>query len=230
MLIQIVALYKAELDIRALMAWGHLQRALASFGIGGPETLAADLKAFMGEIIENEAASLFEHVSSSSSFRNARTRIIDPGQPLQEAKAHALRKVGGEIDLYVAALERAREPAREGSGNQINVFGQAIVQTGDFSLASMTVSLDENSKTEIVAALEAVKSALREAGDAPFNKEEVLELIEDAKSEVGEAEPNMTRLKGALLGIATTIQSVAALRPAYDTLKGALALVGISLP
>lgn len=232
MLVEIIGLYRAELDIQALIAWGHLQRILANVGIGRLETLADDLKAFMGGIIERVAASLLDHINSTSPFKKKQTDIIDPVSPLQEAKAHALSKVNCEIDLYVAGLEQAARLAQERGSTSVNVYGGqvGILQTGNLSTASMTITLDSISKSEIVTALEAVETALHDIREPPFNMAEVLSLIQDSKGEASKSEPNVTRLKGALLGIATSIQSVAALRPAYETLKGALALVGVTLP
>ena len=89
----------------------------------------------------------------------------------------------------------------------------------------MTVTLDDISKREIVAALETVGKALSDIMEPPFHKEEVLGVVQDCKAEAGKPMPNVTRLKGALITVATSIQSVAALKPAYETLKGALALV-----
>ena len=52
MYVHILGLYEDELDIQASMAWGQLSRVLAAVGVGPLERLAADLKGFMGEIIE----------------------------------------------------------------------------------------------------------------------------------------------------------------------------------
>lgn len=232
MLVQIIELYKAELDIQASMAWGHLQRTLANVGIGRLDTLAADLKVFMGETIERVAAGLLDHINNSSPFKNKRTEIIDPVKPLEEAKDHALRKVDCEIDLYVAGVGQVARQTQQGGTTYVNVSGGqvGILQTGNFSSASMTVTLDANSKREIVAALESVENSVRNIQETPFDKVEVLELVRDSKAEADKPKPNLTRLKAALLAIAASIQPVAALKPAYETLKGALALVGVTLP
>ena len=57
MLVQITEIYRAELDIQASMAWGHLQRVLANVDIDVLETLTNDLKVFMTETIEGMAMS-----------------------------------------------------------------------------------------------------------------------------------------------------------------------------
>lgn len=232
MLLQIIELYKAELDIQASMAWGHLQRVMASAGVGGMETLADDLKAFMTKTIDGISATLLKHINNSSPFRSKTTGIIDAVKPLEEAKAHALRKVDCEIDLYVAKLEQSARQTQESGGTKVAIYGGqvGIVQTGDFSTASLIVTLDDTAKREIVAALDKVEEALREIRETPFNKEEVLREVQECKAEADKPKPNVTRMKGALLAVANSIQTVAALKPAYETLKGALALVGITLP
>ena len=102
--------------------------------------------------------------------------LIDPVKPLEEAKVHALSKVYCEIELYVAGLERAARQMQERGGTSVNVYGGevGILQTGNFSSAFMTVTLDDISKREIVAALETVGKALSDIRKPPFHKEEVL--------------------------------------------------------
>ena len=56
------------------------------------------------------------------------------------------------------------------------------------------------------------------------------EVIVDARSELAKPQPNALRMRGALTGIATTIQTLGAAAPAYVLLKGALALLGVHLP
>ena len=184
----------------------------------------------MKEIIEGLTANLMEHIGSSRPFNKDVTGHVDPTKQLEDAKAHALNKVGCEIDLYTAGLERAMRDAQQHRPTSVNVHGPVgILQTGDYSTASMTITLDDTSKKEIVTALETVEAAIRDLQDTPFDKAELLELIRESKAEASEHQPKTTRLKGFLLGIATSIQSVAALRPAYETLKGALALIGVPL-
>ena len=94
----------------------------------------------------------------------------------------------------------------------------------------MTVHLDSTSKQQIERALDAVEKALGEAAHTPFDRAEISEMIQESRSELDKPAPNVSRLRSLMLGIATTIQTMASLRPAYDAIKGGLALVGVTLP
>jgi hypothetical protein len=194
--------------------------------------LAVDLKAFMGEIIEWIASGLLDHLRQRSPLRQERQLTIDPTDRLSERKAHAIRKVYSEIDLLMARLEQAASVAQNGGDTHVNIYGGqvGIVQTGASSTASMTVRLDSTSKQEIAKALDTVETALGKAAHAPFNRAEISEMIRESKSELEKPGPNVSRLRSLMAGVATSIQTVASLRPAYDAIKGALALVGVTLP
>ena len=51
-----------------------------------------------------------------------------------------------------------------------------------------------------------------------------------AKSEVALEKPNLARLRGSLMAIATTVQALGSAAPAYQLLKATAALVGVTLP
>ena len=142
--VHILGLYEDELDIQGSLAWGQLSTVLGIVGVGPPEQLAVDLKAFMGEIIEWIASGLFDHLKQMSPLRQERQLTVDPSDRLGKRKAHAIRKVCSEIDLFVARLEQATRVAQDGGDTHVNVYGGqiGILQTGASSTASMTVQLD----------------------------------------------------------------------------------------
>jgi hypothetical protein len=225
----ILGLYEDELDVQAALAFGELSRVLDAVGIGPLEHLAADLKAFMGDMIQWLFEGLLDHLTHKSLLRQERLLSIDPFEQLSTRKTHAIRKTFSEIDLLVARLERADQ----NDGNtQVNIYGGqvGILQTGSSSTASMTVHLDSTSKNEIAKALATVEKAIGEAASVPFDRAEISEMIRESKSELDKPKLNMSRLRSLMLGVAGSVQTVAALRPAYDAIKGALALVGVTLP
>jgi hypothetical protein len=65
-------------------------------------------------------------------------------------------------------------------------------------------------------------------GEQGFNKSEIVELIDESKAELAKDKPNVSRLRGLLPSIALAIQTSAALRPAYEIFKRALALMGLT--
>jgi hypothetical protein len=94
----------------------------------------------------------------------------------------------------------------------------------------MAVHLDATSKKEIAKALDAVEKALGEAAHVPFHSAEISEMVRESMSELDKPGPNVCRLRSLMVGVATSIQTVASLRPAYDAIKGGLALLGVTLP
>jgi hypothetical protein len=196
--------------------------------------LAADLKAFMGEIIEWMESGLSNRLSQIPFFKSGQDQPTprDPLARLSEGKVHAIRKVHSEIDLFVAGLEQVARVAQNGGATHVNIYGGqvGILQTGASSTASTTVHLDGTSKREIAKALNTVEKALGEATHVPFDRAEISEMIEESKSELDKPGPNVSRLRSLMVGVATSIQTVASLRPAYDAIKGGLALMGVTLP
>jgi hypothetical protein len=228
MYLHIFELYQNELDIQVSMAWGQLQKVLATVGIGSMDHLATDLKAFMAETFEWITSGLCDRLRHSPFLRQGRDHVVR----FDERKAHAIRKVYSEVDLFVAGLEQAARVAQNGGATHVNIYGSqvGILQTGASSTASMTVHLDSTSKQEITKALNTVEKALGEAAHVPFDRGEISEMIRESQSELDKPRPNVSRLRSLMQGVATSIQTVASLRPAYDAIKGGLALLGVTLP
>lgn len=66
--------------------------------------------------------------------------------------------------------------------------------------------------------------------DAISNKDEVVELIVEARDELARDRPNRRRIASVLSGVAQVVETAAALGPAYGAVKLAAAQLGISLP
>lgn len=65
---------------------------------------------------------------------------------------------------------------------------------------------------------------------AGFSRDEVAELVEDARTELEKPKPNGFRLTNVLTGVATAVQTAASLQPAYQALKAGVLPLGIFLP
>jgi hypothetical protein len=75
-----------------------------------------------------------------------------------------------------------------------------------------------------------IQSQLERVDSLPaYPKEEIVELITEAQSEVAKPKPNGTKLRSALTDISTAIQTVGSLNDAYQLLKAALIPFGIYL-
>ena len=95
----------------------------------------------------------------------------------------------------------------------------------------MTIKLGGEEHREIETALKAIEQALEQAASlSAIERRQSLELVSDVKNELQREEPNRFRIRGALEGLATTIQTISAAPQAYQLLKGAAALLGLQLP
>jgi hypothetical protein len=230
---EFLELYRNELDIQASMAWGQLKTVLMTVGVRDLSEFGTDLKSFIEEMINWLTADLMKRLEEVfRPFEKMSRGAANPQDHLEKAKTHAIRKIYTEIDLFEAALTQKGQAAEDPGGTHVTISGGqvGILQTGAFSTASMVVRLDSTSKQEIAKALGAVEKALEEAAHVPFDRAEISEMIRESKSELGKPRPNVPLLRSLMQGVATSIQTVASLRPAYDAIKGGLALVGVTLP
>ena len=58
----------------------------------------------------------------------------------------------------------------------------------------------------------------------------MLELVGELDTEAAKERPNNLKITSGLSTIGQSISTVAALKPAYETVKGVAALFGVSLP
>jgi hypothetical protein len=65
---------------------------------------------------------------------------------------------------------------------------------------------------------------------AQFNRDDVGAIVHEAKEEVEKERPNGARLRALVAGIGSAIAYAPKLRAAYDTLKWAAGMIGVSLP
>ena len=127
-----------------------------------------------------------------------------------------------------------RHVEREGRAGQavFNFHGPVgAVQTGPGAVANVVQHIGPHDRAEILRALAQLAAAIQALGQwSGPPREQVLELVDECRVEVERAEPNGLRIAAVAMGIAAAVQTVADGRPAYDTLKAALAVVGVSLP
>lgn len=213
-----------EFRVRASLIWHAFARAFEVKGLMLNETIAAELKQRIADKIKTTSDDLSKHYD--------RAAQLMPGLPIRKSlnnlRDAAVERICTEID-YVLLKHTSSSPP---GGNVVTIYqGFGIVQTGAGASASFTVNLGGEERREIETALKAVEKALKEAASlSSTGREQALELVSDINKELNRKEPNGFRIRGALQGLATTIQTVAAAPEAYQLLKGAAALLGLQLP
>ena len=219
-----------DIEIRALIVWQNLARVLSNVGISPSETLADDLKKHVSRYLDSIYSYPYECLQ-----RIVRLIGIGAASSLTDARDRAVTKVNAEIDLFVLSLLRRAEAKEQQPGSPQPIFNiyspLGSIQTGPSATANVVMNLSSQDREVLIEALELVKRGLSVVKDLPGHpKEEVLDLVEEAKTEVSKPKPNGMRLGSVLMAVATAIQTVGSLQPAYQALKAALLPLGIQLP
>ena len=189
---------------------------------------SARIKEFLTTIIKAQSSKLLAVVLERQPFKGSGPFGTNVSDEFGAVLNRTRRDVEVEVDLWLAALNQDQ---RSAGTTQVNVAGDVgIVQTGDYASASQAIVLDGEGKDAIARALEQVAQGLEETPGGQFNVNDIKELVRECQDELVKGEPNHTKLKASLVGIATAIQTSAALGPAYQALKGALGFLGITLP
>ena len=230
LIVEIREICAREVGIRALLIWQALVRVMSNLGVEPDENLAAALK----NEVENYSP---RALADLTDILNKNTRNIGCGEPepLESAWGQAMRKVYAEIDLFVASLfanTQRKQKQPDSSRSVFNFYSPVgVFQTGAGATAGVTQIFGSQEQEALIRALDLVKQNLiNSEGLAGDLREEMLDLIEEGQTEVKKPKPNGMRIQSVLMAVATTIQTVGSLQPAYQALKAALLPLGIFLP
>jgi hypothetical protein len=217
-----------EAKHRVSTAWEQVRAVLGSRGVSSAPSLADELKAELaGHSDVADLVDLFRKDATLIGFGN---RALESERSIETACDLALRWVNTEIDLYAASL--ASMPAAAISQAVHNYYGPVAVLSGPGAVANVSQVIGAEDRQALVAAVDALTQVVRrlteeELGQQPADVEELLRgLREQAERE----RPNRLSLASAATGLATVVQTVGALKPAYEAVRSALAPFGIDLP
>lgn len=142
----------------------------------------------------------------------------------------------GTFQISPAGLDALEQwEGRRGSTRAASMFHfhspVGVVQTGPGATASVVQALGAEHRGALLHALRLVGEALSAMKELPgSSKEEVLELVEEGRTEIQKPRPNGIRLGAVLSAVAAAIQTAGSLQPAYQALKTVLVRLGIPLP
>jgi hypothetical protein len=149
------------------------------------------------------------------------TRVVD----------REIVRVTSEVDLMAASATGAAEIAGSQSPGMVFHGPVGVVQTGPGSFGVAVQHIDQTATDAIRKALDEITTALSAGIEEPsFNVQDVSEMVEQSRAELDKTKPNAPKLVAMLSGIGSVISYVPKLRAAYETLKWALAFVGVTLP
>lgn len=218
---------------RGQLAWQTYFRFLTTAGISYSDTLADELKELVSYHLPEKLSDLKGYVKQNTNLVGQSDLFDCLALELGKARAATLAKVGTEIDLFVHSLRKKEEMKSEGkSATIVNIYSPVgSVQTGDYSTANVTQHLDADVRVALSEALNQITATLADSKIAlPQPKAEIVELVYEGQQELRKNTPNITKLRSLLSAVGGSIQTVASMKPSYETLKQALTFLGISLP
>ncbi len=220
----------SEFSIRATVAWQNWARALAT----QPTVPLANLRSTLIAAIEGclrvdgaDSSDLAQHYVEAKNLGNVAS---EPADTLARMAQRAVDKITIEIDF--AILEATKSQPADSQSATFNIYAPiGVIQTGAGSTASVQQHFGPTERDTIRRALEAVEQSLPTVGQmVAVEREQLSEVVAEVRQELDKAQPNALRVRSAMTGIASTIQTLGAAAPAYALVKGALALLGVHLP
>ena len=215
-------------------AWSNILRTALTVGIEPSDDLAGQLKAeirsqtdqhferLRAELVQNHRLAIGG--SEASVFDN-----------LISAREIVLAQIDGEVDLAVASLEQRQRASSQG-GKITSVYQfyapVAAVVSGANASASVVQNMGAQEKSDLGAALDTLRAAIAVAAEVrdQSQKEDLLELVSEARQELDKPKPNGLRLTSVLSGIGQAVQTIGSVDAAYQAVKVVAAVLGLQLP
>lgn len=217
----------AELRLRGLMAIAVLRRVLGETEQPLDATTYRDISEALNRFLTGQANELAQAPSHGGTVSPDRPRLEFARLGLHEIE----NRVFTELDLLF--LRATRQSAGQAPAS-VTVHAHSIgaVQTGAASTANVTLAPSASDRAELMAALQAMSDAIARISDGvlPVRREELTAVVLNIRNEADRDHPSGLVLSTLASGLATTVQTTAALLPAYLLVKAALAHFGVVLP
>lgn len=225
--IYVMKTYEEEAGARARILWKNLQRAFSSIAAPQNPELRNDLLAELRAQLDEVGRDLAPRFDKDMKDKPA---TVDHAARLRDALAHELERHTAEIEHFVASIEVA---AARGApiGGTYNFYGAVgAVMTGAGAIGNVVQSFGSDQKQALIAALDEARNAITNAPELTGkDREEVEEIVADAIAEVGRDQPNSRKLSQALQNVAATVQGVANGSQAYEAIRAAASVIGLTL-
>lgn len=229
---RIIDLCSQSIRNRAQLVWQTLFRFITTSGVSYSDDLSSELKNIVAAYLP-ESLNNFRDIIERNIPRTSVETISRLMEDLSVARAHALNTISTEIDLFVHSLKKKSQIIEgDKKATIVNIYSPVgSIQTGDNAIANVTQIIDSDLRQQFASVLNSISEGLSSLESLPtFPKNEIEELIIDGQSELKREKPNSTKLRSIFSTIGASIQTVASLKPAYDTLKQLLTYLGVSLP
>lgn len=229
---RVIKLCEAEAEARASIIVQVHANVLTQLHIQPYPALADELKQRLRSFLPLND----DYIAVADQVEKRTGLLIPMNAPvlLATARERAIKSQDAQIDLTVLSSLRKVEKEPAGTNASITYNINAPVgafQTGTGAIANVNQTFNAGEREALVKALELVRDAIqREEHINTFNKGEVIELIDEGKTEAEKPKPNRTKLAAIMNTVSSAIQNVEKFNSAYQTIKTALAPFGILLP
>ena len=224
----IMGRYAQEMAQRADIIWRNLHRAHQSHGAPHSENLRNDLREALRvdlDAMMTVLSPLFE-TDMKGAPQSAKERSWM--NKFGDVRDHELARHEAEIDHYVTTLETARARGTQSSAAYIVHGNVGAIVSGTGATATVVQNINPDQGDALVKALEAVKEAISGAPELiDTDRQELLELADEAAAEVSKEKPNGRRLAVILQSLAAAVQGIASGPAAYEVLRSAARAIGL---
>jgi len=226
-----------EFEERVRIALACLVDTAEAFGPDVHPDVTNAIKAMLFSLLQENYEETHRAVTSGLDFEgNSRIalQIVKPFIPrLNERIEQSLKDLENEITIW----SRKRQNVAKDVSKQINVHGDYIEASGTGNIiqtravsSTATLTFDTSTRQQLDAILVDVRRKLESSNDIDARtKADTLEVIDDCAREIQKEEPNLTRVKSFLSGIAGTIQTIGSMGDAWTNFKEVLKVLGIEV-
>jgi hypothetical protein len=214
----------AELSERAAIIWRGIRRCYAAYQASPPDaSLVSDLNKEISYWIRGESQVL--------------TSLADANWAPNQAKSHIptvvairceelVKKLQNEINFYVDSLMNPK-PDEPASITIQNNFGAVAAGTGAQAHAHVEIS----GNAQLIQSLEQLRTTIEQTDAMPVvQRTEAIEVINDAITTARDPKPNKLKLTGLLKGVGEAVTLIAEAPHAWESVRAAAAVIGVTLP
>lgn len=227
--------FHEELDGRALYVFDEIKRALQLHRPQLDNTIANWLDGLHITETRRQCTELQRLIAELFDTPAVRAFGLSPAAqlqgPLNEQCDRLREKYTFEISNLVRELRQIQQeqPAPPVTINNSGNIG--ALQTGAGATATVAMNVREGDRAALLAAIEQLGAALQSAQQLNHEQQRhALDIIEQLKAVAQEEAPKPALLRGLLVGLGYTVQTIAAVRPAWDLVRSAAQPLGIKLP
>jgi hypothetical protein len=219
----------SELKVRAELIWDAIQRSHSSLATRADTATLEDLKQQFAKHFNIQVAKIREAATAQGKYLPRHDLLVPQIEVSISTVARELvHKKNVEAAFYFDHLQRQAAQSTPAAPITIQAGHIGAVLTGAHAVAHLSMSAQEN--TRLAEALEALRQALQTSSEAtPEQRTEVEEIAGELITAVKAEKPNRPKISGLLGGLATSVQTIASLRPAWESVRDAAIAAGVLL-